>query len=112
MRERALAAHRRGTVMSWFGYRNIAFIVFIVLLILYASLVPGSDAAGRANESAAVTMLWMVVALPFFAINAVLLGAAFVKERPATKPLIASLLSVLSVIVLLLVLSCGFAPSA
>jgi hypothetical protein len=33
--------------MSWFGYRNIAFIVFIVLLILYASLVPGSDAAGR-----------------------------------------------------------------
>ena len=52
--------------MSWFGYRNIAFIVFIVLLILYASLVPGSDAAGRAYESAAVTMLWMVVALPFF----------------------------------------------
>jgi hypothetical protein len=92
----------RGTIMSWFGYRNIAFIVFVVLLILYASLVPGSDAAGRAYESVAVTMLWIVVALPFFAINAVLLGTAFVKERPATKPLIASLLSALSVIVLLI----------
>src|SRR5438270_12475608 len=92
----------RGTVMSRFGYRNIAFVVFIVLLILYASLVPGSDAAGRANESAAATMLWMVVALPFFAVNAVLLGTAFVKERPATKPLIASLLSALSAVVLLI----------
>jgi hypothetical protein len=102
MRERALAAHRRGTLTSWFGYRNIAFIVFIVLLNLYASLAPGSDAAGRVNESAAVTMLWVVVALPFFAVNAVLLGAAFVKERPATKPLIASLLSALSVVVLLI----------
>jgi anti-sigma-K factor RskA len=49
-----------------------------------------------------VTMLWVVVALPFFAVNAVLLGAAFVKERPATKPLIASLLSALSVVVLLI----------
>src|SRR5437763_10722170 len=90
----------RGTVMSRFGYRNIVFIVFIVLLILYASLVPGSDAAGRAY-SAAVTMLWMVIALPFFAVNAVLLGTAFVKDRPATKPLIASLLSALSAVVLL-----------
>jgi anti-sigma-K factor RskA len=102
MRERPLTAHRRGTLTSWFGYRNIAFIVFIVLLNLYASLAPGSDAAGRVNESAAVTMLWVVVALPFFAVNAVLLGAAFVKERPATKPLIASLLSALSVVVLLI----------
>jgi len=88
--------------MSWFGYRNIVFIVFIVLLILYASLVPGSDAAGRAYESAAVTMLRMVVALPFFAVNAVLLGTAFVKERPAIKPLIASLLAALSAVVLLI----------
>src|SRR5438874_11766532 len=73
-----------------------------VLLILYASLVPGSDAAGRVYESAAVTMLWMVVALPFFAVNAVLLGTAFVKERPAIKPLIASLLSAWSAVVLLI----------
>src|SRR5205085_10205658 len=74
--ETAARGPPEGTVMSWFGYRNIAFIVFIVLLILYASLVPGSDAAGRAYESAAVTMLWMVVALPFFAVNAVLCQGA------------------------------------
>lgn len=68
--------------MGRFGYRNIAFIVFVVLLILYASLVQGGDPAGRAYESAAVTTLWVVVALPFFSINAVLLGAAYVKQRP------------------------------
>ena len=85
--------------MSWFGYRNIGYIVFIVLLVLYATLVDGGDPAGRGLQAAFVVMLWLLVSVPFFVVNAVLLVIALTKERAASKSLIASLLAMLSVVV-------------
>lgn len=85
--------------MSWFGYRNLAYIIFMVLLILYASFVNGGDPAGRRMSAAFVTMLWIGVSVPFFVANAVLLGIALTRERPASKPPIAVLLAMLTVVV-------------
>ena len=76
-------------VFSWFGYRNIAYIGFLVLAIVLANVPSDTDPAGRGLQIAFVYGLLLLISLPFFGVNAVLGVIALVKNRPLTKPSIA-----------------------
>ena len=74
-----------------FGRRNLAYIAFTILLIPAAigieSTGPrGPDAGGGIMAG---LMLWGIVSLAFFVINAVLLVIALAKGEQAGKPLLA-----------------------
>jgi hypothetical protein len=79
---------------SWFGYRNIAYIGFLVLLTILANLPSHTDPAGRGLEAGFVYGLLLLISLPFLGVNAVLFVIALVKNRPLVKPSFACLLTI------------------
>jgi hypothetical protein len=72
-------------VFSWFGYRNIAYIGFLVLAIVLANVPSDTDPAGRGLQIAFVYGLLLLISLPFFGVNAVLGVIALVKKSSANK---------------------------
>jgi hypothetical protein len=82
-----------------FGLRNVAYVVFLALLVLDAATNHHSDPAGRAGEAGFIILLWAAVSLVFGGVNLVLMFVALAKRLPARKPIIACVLSLLSVIV-------------
>jgi hypothetical protein len=84
---------------SWFGRRNVAYVIFLALLVLDAVTNNDNDPAGRGGEAGLIMLLWIVVTLVFGGANFVLMFVALAKRRPAGKPIIACVLSLLSVIV-------------
>ncbi len=82
-----------------FGYRNIAYVVFVLLTpfgMWAGAMGPhGPDSGGGIW---AAILLWALVSAVFFVVNAVLLAIALAKDRPAGKPAIACLLPILCII--------------
>lgn len=106
--EELSAPPREDVPVSWlarFGRRNVAYIVFVVLLVpfalaLEASGPQGPDAGGGVMAG---IMLWALVSAVFFLVNAILLIVALSRNAPAGKPFLACALPaavVIGVIVL------------
>lgn len=88
-----------GWIARW-GRRNLAYIVFVALLIpaanaLEASGPQGPDAGGGIMLG---LIVWSLVSLVFFLTNAVLLIVALVNNGNALKPFIACLLPILVIV--------------
>jgi len=85
------------------GRRNLAYIAFVLLLIPLANLLEangpqGPDAGGGIMLG---IIVWALVSLVFFVLNAILLIAALVRNGNALKPFIACLLPILVIVVVL-----------
>ena len=97
-----------GTVpTSWwrrFGGRNWAYLAFVALLVPFGIALEASGPGGpdRGGGVAAALMLGGIGTALFFAINAVLLIIALVKNQPAAKPAIACALPIAIVLGMLL----------
>ncbi len=83
------------------GRRNIAYVVFVSLLVPFGMLM---EAAGPQGPDAgggimAAIILWSVVSLIFFIANAGLAIASLARGRSAAKPLIACALPILCIVV-------------
>ena len=86
------------------GRRNIAYVVFVSLLVPFSIFM---EAAGPQGPDAgggimAAMILWSVVSLIFFIANAGLAIGAIARGRSATKPLIACALPIVCIILPLL----------
>jgi hypothetical protein len=86
---------------SRFGRRDLGHIVFVVLLIPFGIALEASGPGGpdRGGGVGAALMLWGIVSLAFFVVNAALLVLALVKWQPAAKPFIACALPVALIVV-------------
>ncbi len=87
-----------------FGRRNIAFLIFLALLVpfgiaLEASGPRGPDSGGGVG---AAVLLGGVVSAAFLAVNAVLAVVALIRGRPPAKALIACALPIAIVLLMLL----------
>ncbi|WP_374372056.1 hypothetical protein [Dongia sp.] len=82
-----------GWIATW-GKRNLAYTVFVILLIPLANLLEASGPKGPDAGGGIMLglIVWGLVSLVFFLVNAILLIIALVKERSAMKPFIACLL--------------------
>jgi hypothetical protein len=91
------------TEQSWItkvGRRNLAYVIFVAILVLVANLL---EAGGPVGPDAGGGMMmgfiaWGLVSLVFFAVNLILLIRALVKSLPVRKPLVACLLPVLLIV--------------
>jgi len=86
--------------LSRWGRRNLAYVVFVAILIpaanaLEASGPSGPDAGGGIMFG---LIVWALVSLVFFVWNALLLIIALAKGGNALKPFIACLLPVLVIV--------------
>jgi hypothetical protein len=74
-----------------FGYRNIAYLASIPLLIVLAVTLEASGAQGPDARGAggAAVLIWGIGSTVFFLVNAVLAIIALVRGQPAAKPAIA-----------------------
>ena len=86
--------------VSLIGRRNIAYVVFVSLLVPFGMLMeaagpPGPDSGGGIM---AAIILWSVVSLIFFIANAGLAIGSIARGRSATKPLIACALPILCIV--------------
>ena len=86
--------------VAFVGRRNIAYVVFVSLLVPFGMLL---DAAGpRGPDSGggimAAMILWSMVSLIFFIANAGLLISSLARGRSAMKPLIACALPIVCVV--------------
>jgi len=91
------------TGLRRFGYRNIAYLVFVAILIpagiaLEASGPRGPDSGGGIMAAVA---LWALGSLTFFVVNAVLAVSALAKGRPAGVPVLACALPLAIVVAML-----------
>jgi hypothetical protein len=82
------------------GRRNIAYVVFVSLLVPFGALM---EAAGPQGPDAgggimAAIILWSVVSLIFFIANAGLVISSLARGRPAMKSLIACALPIVCVV--------------
>ncbi len=87
-----------------FGYRNIAYLAFVLALIpfgikLEATGPSGPDSGGGLMAALA---LWAIGSCGFFVVNAILAIIAFVKNRPVGPALIACALPFLVILVVLI----------
>jgi len=75
---------------SRFGYRNIAYLVFVALLIPLGIALEASGPRGpdRGGGIAVALLLWGIVSGLYFVINAALAIVALAKGRPAGTALI------------------------
>jgi hypothetical protein len=90
----ALASPTALAARSWpkrFGYRNIAYLASIPLLIILAIALEASGARGPDAHGAggAAVMIWGIGSTVFFLVNAVLAIVALIRGQPAAKPAIA-----------------------
>lgn len=102
--ESPIAAPVAARWLRAFGYRNVAYLAFIALLVplgmaLEASGPHGPDSGGGVM---AAVMLWGAVSVGFILVNLILLVAALTKGRPAGAPLIACALPPAIVVVALM----------
>jgi len=82
-----------------FGLRNVVYVIFLALLVPDAVTNNDSDPADRGGEAGLIMFLWAAVSLIFGGANLVLMFVALAKRLPARKPIVACVLSLLSVIV-------------
>lgn len=75
------------------GKRNIAYLVFLVVM-LWPSDHSGSDPAGRGMAQGFAVLIWMAVTLPFGLWNLWDLFGAGGEDRSMRKPTLALLLAV------------------
>ena len=82
------------------GRRNIAYVVFVSLLVPFGMLMEAAGPQGPDSGGGimAAIILWGVVSLIFFIANAGLLISSLARGRPAMKPLIACALPIVCVV--------------
>jgi hypothetical protein len=87
------------------GRRNIAYLVFVSLLVPFGMLMEAAGPKGPDSGGGimAAIILWSVVSLIFFVVNAGLLISSLARGRSAMKPLIACALPILCIAAPLLV---------
>ena len=83
------------------GRRNIAYVVFVSLLVPFGMLMEAGGPKGPDSGGGimAAIIVWGVVSLIFFIVNAGLAIGCIVRRRSATKPLIACALPIVCVVV-------------
>ena len=86
--------------VAFIGRRNIAYVVFVSLLVPFGLLLEaagpqGPDAGGGIR---AAIILWGVVSLIFFIANAGLAIGSIARRRSPTKPLIACALPIVCIV--------------
>jgi hypothetical protein len=88
-----------GRWLAAFGYRSVAYVVFVALLFPFAMLLEAAGPHGPDSGGGGMTalVLWALVSLVFFAVNLVLVIVALAKGRSPQRPLIACALPVLCV---------------
>ena len=86
------------------GWRNIAYVVFVSLLVPFGMLMEAAGPQGPDSGGGimAAIILWSVMSLIFFIANAGLAIGAIVRGRSATKPLIACALPIVCIVLPLL----------
>jgi hypothetical protein len=86
------------------GRRNIAYVVFVSLLVPFGMLMEAAGPRGPDSGGGimAAIILWGAVSLIFFIANAGLAISSIVRGQPSTKALIACALPILCVILPLL----------
>jgi hypothetical protein len=86
------------------GRRNIAYVVFVSLLVPFGMFLEASGPKGPDSGGGimAAMILWSVVSLIFFIANAGLLISSLARGRSAMKPLIACALPILCIVLPLL----------
>lgn len=91
-----------GWLGRW-GRRNLAYIVFVAILIPAANALEASGPQGPDSGGGIMfgLIVWGLVSLVFFIANAILLIIALAKNGNALKPFIACLLPVLVIVVVL-----------
>jgi hypothetical protein len=82
------------------GRRNIAYVVFVSLLVPFGMLLEAAGPQGPDSGGGimAAIILWSVVSLIFFIANAGLAIGSVARGRSATKPLIACALPVVCIV--------------
>ena len=82
------------------GRRNIAYVVFVSLLVPFGMLLEASGPKGPDSGGGimAAMILWSMVSLIFFIANAGLLISSLARGRSAMKPLIACALPILCIV--------------
>jgi hypothetical protein len=85
------------------GRRNIAFVVFVSLLVPFGKLIQAAGPKGPDSGGGimAAIILWSVASLIFFIANAGLVVGSIARGRSATKPLITCALPIVRIVVLL-----------
>jgi hypothetical protein len=78
------------------GRRNIAYVVFVSLLVPFAGLIEASGPRGpdAGGGVAAAIMLWVAVSAVFFLANLAALLVRLIRGQPIAKPLIACILPI------------------
>ena len=94
---------RLGRALDQAGWRNVAYLAFTLLLIPAALALEAAGPKGpdRGGGIAAGLMLWAVVSLVFFLVNAVLAVVAGARGRPVGPALIACALPPLIVLLVM-----------
>jgi hypothetical protein len=82
------------------GRRNIAYVVFVSLLVPFGMLLEAAGPQGPDSGGGimAAIILWSVVSLIFFIANAGLAIGSVARGRSATKPLIGCALPVVCIV--------------
>jgi hypothetical protein len=82
------------------GRRNIAYVVFVSLLVPFGMLMEAAGPRGPDSGGGimAAIIFWGVVSLIFFIVNAGLAIGSLAKGRSATKPLIACALPIACIV--------------
>jgi hypothetical protein len=90
--------------VAFIGRRNIAYVVFVSLLVPFGALLEAAGPQGPDSGSGimAAIMLWSVVSLIFFIANAGLAIGSIARGRSPTKPLIACGLPIVCIVLPLL----------
>lgn len=90
--------------ISVWGRRNLAYTIFVIILIPLANILEANGPSGPDAGGGIMLglIVWALVSLVFFVVNAILLVVALVKEKTAMKPFIACLLPVIVVVATLL----------
>ena len=88
------------------GRRNIAYVVFVSLLVPFGMLMEVADRQGPdpGGGIMAAIILWGLASLMFFIANAGLALGAIARGRSATKPLIACALPIVCIVLPLLLI--------
>ncbi len=94
-------------VQEWvarIGRRNIAYVVFVSLLVPFSALMEAAGPQGPDTGGGimAAIILWSMVSLIFFTANAASAIARLIRGQSAAKPLIACALPILCIVVPLL----------
>ena len=86
--------------VTFIGRRNIAYVIFVSLLVPFGMLMEAAGPQGPDSGGGitAAIILWSVVSLIFFIANAGLAIGSIVRGRSAMKPLIACALPIFCVV--------------